>query len=221
MSGNRPINAKRISVAVVEDDAGLRQSLRLILDAGSETYCLETFPSAEEACARLPALKPNVVLMDINLPGMNGTACVKQLAPLLPDTHFIMLTVFDDTEAVYQSLAAGAVGYLRKPMEPEQLLEAISDAQKGGAPMTSSIARRVIQVFRTPAADARDAVNETLAPREQEVLSLLSKGFLQKEIADKLNISFPTVRTFTARIYKKLHVHSRSQAVAKYLGAKL
>jgi DNA-binding NarL/FixJ family response regulator len=220
MARNRALQTEGISVAVVEDDAGLRQSLRQILDAGPDTFCLATFSSAEDACVRIPVLKPDVVLMDINLPGINGTACVKQLAPLLPDTHFIMLTVFDDTEVVYQSLAAGAVGYLRKPMDPEQLLEAISDARKGGAPMTSSIARRVIQVFRTPVADTRAAVNETLAPREQEVLSLLSKGYLQKEIADKLGISFPTVRTFTARIYKKLHVNSRSQAVAKYLGAK-
>jgi DNA-binding NarL/FixJ family response regulator len=211
---------KTIAVAVVEDDAGLRQSLRKILEDGPGTRCLAVVGSAEEAYDTLAAQKPDVILMDVNLPGASGVQCVERLVPLLPQTHFIMLTVFDDTEVVFQSLAAGAIGYLTKPVTPERLLEAIRDVCEGGAPMTSSIARRIVQAFRKPAADPRVAVEEILAPREQEVLRLLAKGYLQKEISDQLGISFPTVRTLTARIYTKLHVHSRSQAVAKYLGEK-
>lgn len=210
--------AKKIGVAIVEDDAGLRRTLRKSLEDNEGMCCLGAVGSAEEAVEKLPALKPDVVLMDVNLPGASGVQCVECLAPLLPKTHFIMLTVFDDTEVVFQSLAAGAIGYLTKPVTEERLLEAIHDVYAGGAPMTSSIARRIVQAFRKPAADPKSAVEEALAPREQEVLKLLAKGYLQKEISDQLGISFPTVRTLTARIYSKLHVHSRSQAVAKYLG---
>jgi DNA-binding NarL/FixJ family response regulator len=212
--------SKTIGVAVVEDDAGLRGSLRKTLEEGAGTRCVAAVGSAEEALATLPALKADVILMDVNLPGASGVECVQRLVPLLPQTHFIMLTVFDDTEVVFQSLAAGAIGYLTKPVTEERLLEAIQDVYDGGAPMTSSIARRIVQAFRKPAEDPRVVIEESLAPREQEVLKLLAKGFLQKEIADQLDISFPTVRTLTARIYTKLHVHSRSQAVAKYLGEK-
>ena len=210
--------SKTISVAIVEDDAGLRRTLRKGLEGSPGTCCVVAVGSAEEAFEKVPALEPDVVLMDVNLPGASGVECVRRLAPLLPKTHFIMLTVFDDTEVVFQSLEAGAIGYLTKPVTDERLLEAIRDVYAGGAPMTSSIARRIVQAFRKPAADPRAAVEESLAPREQEVLRLLAKGYLQKEISDQLGISFPTVRTLTARIYKKLHVHSRSQAVAKYLG---
>ena len=210
--------AKTIHVAIVEDDAGLRRTLRKSLEDHEGTCCLGVVGSAEEAIEKLPVLKPDVILMDVNLPGASGVQCVERLAPLLPKTHFIMLTVFDDTEVVFQSLAAGAIGYLTKPVTEERLLEAIHDVYAGGAPMTSSIARRIVQAFRKPAADPRSAVEEALAPREQEVLKLLAKGYLQKEISDQLGVSFPTVRTLTARIYSKLHVHSRSQAVAKYLG---
>ena len=212
--------SKTIGVAVVEDDAGLRMSLRKSLEEGAGTRCVAAVGSAEEALTTLPALKADVILMDVNLPGASGVECVQRLVPLLPKTHFIMLTVFDDTEVVFQSLAAGAIGYLTKPVTEERLLEAIQDVYAGGAPMTSSIARRIVQAFRKPAADPRAVIEESLAPREQEVLKLLAKGYLQKEIADQLDISFPTVRTLTARIYTKLHVHSRSQAVAKYLGEK-
>jgi DNA-binding NarL/FixJ family response regulator len=215
---NKQPAPKIIAVAVVEDDSGLRRTLRKSLEDNPGTRCIAAVGSAEEALDKLPASKPDVVLMDVNLPGASGVQCVERLAPLLPKTHFIMLTVFDDTEVVFQSLAAGAIGYLTKPVTEERLLEAIQDVYEGGAPMTSSIARRIVQAFRKPAADPRGAIEDALAPREQEVLKLLAKGYLQKEIADQLDISFPTVRTLTARIYTKLHVHSRSQAVAKYLG---
>lgn len=215
---NKMTIAKKIGVAIVEDDVGLRRTLRKSLEEFPDTCCMIAVGSAEDAYDKLPALNPDVVLMDVNLPGASGVQCVERLAPLLPKTHFIMLTVFDDTEVVFQSLAAGAIGYLTKPVTEERLLEAIRDVYAGGAPMTSSIARRIVQAFRKPTADPRSAIKESLAPREQEVLKLLAKGYLQKEISDQLGISFPTVRTLTARIYSKLHVHSRSQAVAKYLG---
>ncbi|MEI6713977.1 MAG: response regulator transcription factor [Verrucomicrobiota bacterium] len=213
-----------ISVAIVEDDSGLRESLHAIVSSVPDLACVGTFGSAEEAWRSLPSTKPAVVLMDVNLPKASGIACVARLASELPQTHFLMLTVYDDSEAIFDSLAAGASGYLRKPMEPEELIDAIRDVHRGGAPMSSTIARRVIQAFRKPAAatapeDSKVSVFEKLAPREREILGLLSKGHLQKEIAEELGISFSTVRTLTGRIYEKLHVHSRGQAVAKYLGA--
>ena len=214
-----------IRVAIVEDDADLRENLRAIVSSGVDLCCVGTFASAEEAWDLLPAAEPSVILMDINLPSASGIACVARLSLELPEAHFLMLTVYDDSEAIFESLAAGASGYLRKPMEPAELLDAIRDVHRGGAPMSSSIARRVIQAFRkthsTPlnGPAGRNSVLEKIAPREREILELLAKGFLQKEIADKLGVSFSTVRTLTGRIYEKLHVHSRGQAVAKYLGA--
>jgi DNA-binding NarL/FixJ family response regulator len=217
---------KRMGVAVIEDDAGLRSSVRVIVDSSPDFRCVGCFSSAEDAFVGLPALEPRVVLVDFNLPGVNGAQCVGRLAQVLPRALFIMLTVYDDPGVIFESLASGAVGYLRKPMQPQELLDAIRDAHSGGAPMSSSIARLVIQAFRKPSApsaaqavpDPRAAVLEKLAPRERQILELLSKGFLQKEIADQLGISFSTVRTLTGRIYEKLHVHSRSQAVSKYFG---
>jgi DNA-binding NarL/FixJ family response regulator len=214
-----------IRVAIVEDDADLRDNLCAIVSSGPGLSCVGTFASAEEAWNQLPAAGPSVILMDINLPGASGIACVARLSLELPEAHFLMLTVYDDSEAIFDSLAAGASGYLRKPMEPAELLDAIRDVHRGGAPMSSSIARRVIQAFRKPHSaplpepSGRISVLEKIAPREREILELLAKGYLQKEIADKLGVSFSTVRTLTGRIYEKLHVHSRGQAVAKYLGA--
>ncbi len=214
-----------IRVAIVEDDADLRDNLRAIVSSVGDLRCVGTFTSAEEAWSLLPVARPSVVLMDISLPNASGIACVARLSLQLPEAHFLMLTVYDDSEAIFDSLAAGASGYLRKPMEPAELLVAIRDVHRGGAPMSSSIARRVIQAFRKPHSaplpepSERISLLEKIAPREREILELLAKGYLQKEIADQLGISFSTVRTLTGRIYEKLHVHSRGQAVAKYLGA--
>jgi len=205
-----------IRVAVVEDDPGLIESLREILERAPDTRCVGTCTSAEEAMAELHALRPDIVLMDVNLPRASGVDAITRLAPQMPDTQFLMLTVYDTTEVVYRSLVAGAIGYLRKPVAAEPLLEAIREARAGGAPMTGSIARRVIQSFRKPVADARTVVETTLAPREQELLRLLAKGYQQKEIATEMDISISTVRTFIARIYQKLHVKSRVEAVARF-----
>lgn len=214
-----------IRVAIVEDDVDLRENLCAIVSSGVDLCCVGTFASAEGAWNLLPAARPSVILMDINLPNASGIACVARLSLELPEAHFLMLTVYDDAEAIFDSLAAGASGYLRKPMEPVELLDAIRDVHRGGAPMSSSIARRVIQAFRKPYSEhlqepsGRTSVLEKISPREREILELLAKGYLQKEIAEQLGVSFSTVRTLTGRIYEKLHVHSRGQAVAKYLGA--
>ncbi len=205
-----------ITVAIVEDDAVIRESLRAVLDRTENVECVGEFPCAEEAIARLPSLQPRVVLMDINLPGANGVECVRRLSGMLTATQIVMLTVHEDAEAIFQSLSAGASGYLLKPVSVDELRAAIRDVFSGGAPMTSYIARKVVQSFKNPAPVANET--ESLAPREQEVLSLLARGYVYKEIAETLGISYATVHTHIRRIYSKLHVRSRSHAVAKYLG---
>jgi len=206
-----------LTVAVVEDDAQVRQSLANILRRGPGVVCIGEHGDAEEAVREIPRVKPKVVLMDINLPGMSGFDCVRRLSELVPQTQVVMLTVYDNTDAIFKSLAAGASGYLLKPISSAQLLSAVRDVYAGGVPMTSDIARKVLQTFKEPAPAAFDG--ETLSAREQEVLNFLAKGYLYKEIAEQLNISYGTVHTYIERIFKKLHVRSRAQAVAKYLGA--
>ena len=210
-------NDSLITVAIVEDDALVRQSLADILKRGPGVVCVGEHGNAEEAVREIPRVQPKVVLMDINLPGMDGVHCVRRLSELVPATQVVMLTVYDETDAIFNSLAAGAHGYLLKPISSAQLLLAIRDVYAGGAPMTSDIARKVVQAFKRSAPAV--AETENLSPREQEVLDFLAKGYLYKEIAEQLNISYGTVHTYIERIFKKLHVRSRSQAVAKYLGA--
>jgi DNA-binding NarL/FixJ family response regulator len=208
-----------VDVCIVEDDAGMRESLREILAKAEGFACTGAFASAEEALAALPALRPHVVLMDINLPGISGVECVARLADLLPGVPIIMLTVYDDTDAIFQSLAAGAGGYLLKPVRRAQLLDAIREVLRGGAPMSSTIARCVVQAFRKPAPAKQDGGDiAQLSPREREILDLLAQGLLLKEIADHFKVTHPTVQTHIGRIYKKLHVHSRAQAVARLQG---
>jgi DNA-binding NarL/FixJ family response regulator len=206
-----------ITVAIVEDDSQVRHSLVGILKRGSGVLCVGAFGDAEEALRELPRLQPQVALMDINLPGIDGVECVQKLSGLLPQMQMVMLTVYDDTDAIFNSLAAGASGYLLKPVSAVQLLAAVKDVYAGGAPMTSNIVRKVVQTFKQPVATAHET--ENLSAREQEVLDYLAKGYLYKEIAEQLNISYGTVHTYIERIFKKLHVRSRAQAVAKYLGA--
>ena len=206
-----------ITVAIVEDDSQVRHSLVGILKRGSGVLCVGAFGDAEEALRELPRLQPQVALMDINLPGIDGVECVQKLSGLLPQMQMVMLTVYDDTDAIFNSLAAGASGYLLKPVSAVQLLAAVKDVYAGGAPMTSNIVRKVVQTFKQPVATAHET--ENLSAREQEVLDYLAKGYLYKEIADQLSISYGTVHTYIERVFKKLHVRSRAQAVDKYLGA--
>ncbi len=203
-----------VTVAVVEDDDALRSYFVEMLETAPQLACAGAFADAEQALAALPGLCPAVVLMDINLPGMSGVECVRQLSQVLPAMQVIMVTVYDNSDSVFDSLAAGASGYLVKPVQPGQLVAAIEEVRAGGAPMSMNIARRVVQTFQKPA--AADGDDSQLGPREVEILALLAKGLLKKEIAEHLNISYWTVQTFVGRIYKKLQVRSRSQAVAKF-----
>lgn len=202
------------NVAIVEDDTILRNSLAKLLGGTRGVRCLAACATAEDALEKLPGLKPNVVLMDLNLPQMSGIECIRRLKELLPTTPVIVLTVYEDSEHIFRALKAGACGYLLKRSEPEEVLDAIKDAYEGGSPMSSQIARRVVLSFHEP---AKGSDQVCLTERENEILSFLSKGFANKEIADKMNISVPTVRTHLRHIYEKLHVRSRTEAILKFL----
>ena len=205
-----------ISVAIVEDDAPLRASLSGILQRASNCRCVGAYASAEEALQKIPAFSPQVVLMDINLPGMDGVQCVRRLAELLPKAQILMLTVHEDADSIFESLSAGASGYLLKPVRSAELLAAVKDVYAGGAPMTSHIARKVVQSFKR--AEPESDEGKQLSPRERDVLDYLAKGYSYKEVAEQMKISYSTVHTHIEHIYEKLHVQSRAQAVAKYLG---
>jgi DNA-binding NarL/FixJ family response regulator len=207
-----------ITVSIVEDNEQLRGTLARMIGRAEGFQCVGQHGSAEAALTAIPAENPNVVLMDINLPGMNGVECVRKLKQLQPQTQVVMLTAYEDTENIFNSLAAGASGYLLKRSKSAEILEAIREVQSGGSPMSTHIARKVVQSFQSSAAAVAPTQHtEDLSPREQEVLDLLSQGFMYKEIADKLSISFETVRTYIRRIYEKLHVRTRTEAVAKAL----
>ena len=202
------------SVVVVEDDRGLRDQIVRILETAGDIRCLGAFASAEEALPQIVEKNPDVVLMDIKLPGMSGIQCVAEIKKARPGMQIIMVTIYEDSERIFRALKAGANGYLVKSSPPEQLLEAIRDAYKGGAPMSSHIARKVVQHFHL----IGPSVNETenLSPRERQVLELLAMGFIYKEIGAKLDIGTETVRTYVKSICQKMHVRSRLEAVAKH-----
>lgn len=204
-----------ITIAIVEDDAPLRASMTGILERAAECRFVGGFATAEDALRDLPKLAPQVVIMDINLPGMDGVQCVRRLAELLPKAQILMLTVHEDPDTIFESLAAGASGYLLKPVRAAELITAVKDVYAGGAPMTSNIARKVVQSFKGAAAPADET--KQLSPRERDVLDYLAKGYSYKETAQLMNISYSTVHTHIEHIYQKLHVQSRAQAVAKYL----
>ena len=203
-----------IAVSIVEDDTQTRKILAGWISR-APGFCLAgEWGEAESALPGLMEKRPDVVLMDINLPGISGVEAVKRLKPNLPQTQFVMLTVYEDSDHIYNALAAGATGYLLKQTPRAELVRALEEVHRGGSPMTSNIARKVVQSFRQKLASSE--AGEELSPREQEVLDLLARGYLYKEIADRLNISVPTVNTYVRRMYEKLHVRSRAQAVAKY-----
>jgi RNA polymerase sigma factor (sigma-70 family) len=209
-------NPLSISVAIVEDDVPAREILAGWIRGAEGFRCAGEFDDAETALAKLPLEKPSVVLFDINLPGMNGIECVRKLKPRLPDTQFVMVTVYEDANHIFNALSAGASGYLLKQTRRNELIDALKDVHAGGSPMSSQIARKVVQNFyRNETQDAGGAAID-LSPREREVLELLARGYLYKEIAEMLKISVQTVNTYIRRIYEKLHVRSRAQAVAKY-----
>jgi DNA-binding NarL/FixJ family response regulator len=210
------MNQEVIKVALVEDDREIRESLASLINGSPGLHCVAGFATAEEALERMPTVAPDVVLMDIRLPGMSGIDCIRRLKNLAPDLQIMMLTVFDDHDKIFQSLAAGATGYLLKNTTPAKLIEAIQDLHQGGSPMSGQIARRVVKAFQAPQAKA--AAEAALTKREQEILTHLSHGLLYKEIANALGISIETVRTHIRNIYEKLQVRTRTEAVLKAIG---
>ena len=205
-----------IAVSIVEDDAQVRSSLARLINSSPGFHCVSQHGSAESALREIPGMDSQVVLMDINLPGLSGVECVRQLKPQMPGIQVIMLTVYQNTDHIFNALAAGATGYLLKQTPPAELLSAIRDVQGGGSPMSSHIARKIVQSFQ-PSAQA-SAETQSLSPREAQVLDLLAKGFLYKEIAEAMEVTYATVHTHIRHIYEKLHVRSRTEAVAKHLG---
>ena len=204
-----------INVSIVEDNDQLRSTLARVISRAEGFRCLSQYGDAESAVEGLPKDRPDVVLMDINLPGMNGVECVRKLKSVAPAIQVVMLTVYEDTENIFNALTAGAAGYLLKRTKSAELLEAIREVQRGGSPMTTHIARKVTQSFQRVGPSTQPT--ENLSEREQEVLDCLSQGFLYKEIAEKLGISYETVHTYIRRIYEKLQVRTRTEAVAKFL----
>ncbi|MGA2751650.1 MAG: response regulator transcription factor [Verrucomicrobiota bacterium] len=204
-----------IKVAIVDDDEGIRSSLAALLRRAPTMRLAGDYPDAETALREIPRNPPDVVLMDINLPGMNGVECVRQLKTAAPKTQVLMLTVYEDSDSLFNSLKAGASGYLLKRTASARLVEAIRDVHSGGSPMTPQLARRVVQFFSRPGEG--EASVARLTAGEKEFLDQLAKGYAYKEIADRMNISIDTVRSYVRTVYEKLHVHSRTEAVVKYL----
>ena len=203
-----------ITVSIVDDDAPARGILTEWVRGAEGFKCVGVHENAEVALVALPTEKPSVVLMDINMPGMSGIECVRRLKPQMPDTQFVMLTVYEDPDHIFKALSSGASGYMLKRTPRAELLTAIKDVHAGGSPMSSNIARKIVQSFQR--FNPSPAEPDNLSPREREVLELLARGYLYKEIAEALHISVPTVNTHIRRIYEKSHVRSRSQAVAKF-----
>ena len=203
-----------IAVSVVEDIQDIRESLQQLIEASDNFLCLSAYSNAEDALKDLPAVKPDIVLMDINLPGMNGIECIRRVKTVCPQLQFMMFTIYEDSEQVFDALAAGASGYLLKKTPRDKILPSIQELYEGGSPMSTQIARKVVAYFQKE----KEASNNQaqLSAREREVLELLSKGFVYKEIAARLNIATGTVRQHIHKIYEKLHVQNRTEALNKF-----
>jgi DNA-binding NarL/FixJ family response regulator len=218
-----------IRIAVVEDDAGLRDTFEQIFGSAPDFRVVGACGDGETAIRQLPVKTPDVILMDINLPGMSGIECLRRIKEILPKVRVIMVTVYDDNDSLFQSLVAGADGYLLKRANRLRLLDSVREIVSGGAPISPQVARRMVEYFHQlkkdgpekPAEAAAASMDlQTLTAREQAVLAKLAEGFAPKEVASELGISWDTVRNHTTNIYAKLHVHSRSEAILKYLGRK-
>jgi DNA-binding NarL/FixJ family response regulator len=204
-----------ITVSIIEDDAQARAGFAQLVDTSGDCQCISQHESIEAALPSLAQLRPNVVLVDINLPGMSGVEGVHRMREVIPQAQFMMLTVYEDSDLILSALKAGATGYLLKRAAASDLISAVRDVHAGGSPMTSQIARKIVQSFQQPL--STDAAIDKLSAREAEVLELLARGFLYKEIADKMRITYATVNTHIRHIYEKLQVHSRTEAVSKHL----
>jgi len=200
-----------LKIGIVEDEQQIRAGISMLINGSEGFVCEHTFETAEEAGEKIPLLGLDVVLMDIHLPGKSGIECITELKPLCPDTQFLIFTSYEDSESVFNALKAGATGYLTKTTQPSKILDALVDIHKGGSPMSSNIARKIVSSFSTE----NNAELQKLSQREQQILDLLTKGFRYKEIADKLFLSTETVRTHIRNIYEKLQVNSRTDAINK------
>lgn len=210
-------NESNVAVTIVEDDDSLRAIYASWIEGAEGFTLVSQYDDGEKAFAGIPTDQPDVVLSDINLPGMNGVDCVRELKQRHPKIQFVMITVYEDSNRIFKALEAGATGYLLKQTPQDQLLASLREVYNGGSPMSSGIARKVVQCFRKPVPQGSDNQLSQLSNREEEVLDLLSQGYLCKEIAEQLGISQNTVDTYRRRIYEKLHVHSRAQATAIYV----
>jgi DNA-binding NarL/FixJ family response regulator len=202
------------TVAIVEDNAGLRNGLKLLLDETPGYESVGVFPSGEDALRQIPKNPPQVVLMDIHLPNISGIECTAKLKELVPGILIVMITAYGDHDKIFKALRAGASGYLLKRSSPDEIIQAIHDVMHGGSPMTSEIARKVVEAFQKPA--ATESEDHNLSRREKEVLELLAQGCSDKDIASQLSVSVPTVRFHLKHIYEKLHVRSRMEAALKF-----
>ena len=202
-----------LRVAIVEDDLRWRSSLETLLREAGGLDCVGSFSTGEDAIKGIPAQRPQIVLMDINLPKMSGVECTRQLRALMPDLQILMLTVYDDSDRIFQALQMGASGYLLKRATADEILQAIQDVHRGGAPMSPYIARKVVQSFQHQVPTTKS--DDVLSKRESDVLSYVARGYSDKEVAEALGLTTATVRSYLKTIYSKLHVHSRTQAITK------
>jgi len=208
----------KIRISLVEDNTGIRETLKLLIDGTNGLICCCDYSNAEDAIINLPGKKPDIILMDINLPGKSGIQCIQELKPKMPNSNFVILTMYEDSEMVFEALKSGAVGYMLKRTSPDKLIEAIMEAHNGGSPMSMQIARMVVRSFSN---SKEKLENEySLTNREGEILRCLTKGMRYKEIAGELCISVETVRSHLRKIYEKLQVRSATEAVIKYLSDK-
>ena len=214
-ASSKPGSAPVVRVVIVEDESWLRENLSQEINRGPGLQCVNSYGTAEDALQGIPGDRPDVVIMDVNLPGMDGVECIRRLRVTLPDVRFLMLTVYEESEKIFNSLLAGASGYLLKRTGTAELLEAIRQVADGGSPMSSSIARKVVAYFNELGEKKSDTL--ALSPREQQVLELLARGASYKAIADELLLSIETIRMNVKHIYAKLHVHSRGEATAKFM----
>ena len=205
---------QRKTVAIVEDDELLQEQLIKILGSTPDVEVLIAVSSGEEALEKIPSYSPDVILLDINLPGKSGIDCIRELKQKCSSTEVIMLTAYEEEDNIFNALREGASGYLLKTSTPQELFDAIRDVHSGGAPFSSHVARKVAQYFRQDREISKE--NESLSPREREVLTLLSSGYIYKEVADKLDITVETVRTYVKRVCAKLHVRSKVEAILKF-----
>jgi DNA-binding NarL/FixJ family response regulator len=207
-----------LTVSIVDDDPGLRDSISQFLSTAEGFRCLKVYASAKEALEKIPKEPPDVVLMDINMDEMDGIECTRLLKAAAPKVQILMLTVYEDTDRIFRALASGASGYILKRTAPSKLLDAIQEVHAGGSPMSGPIARKVVQFFQPNSPPRKES--EDLSTRERQVLQYLAQGYAYKQIGDELGVSMDTTRTYIRRIYEKLHVHSRTEAVVRFLGNK-